>query len=644
MSIPDAEPTSTARSQASFQLWLVNVLVGAVVGSAWLVRVPADLSAWTRAYVGVALLVSVAVLGILPGALFALIHRRLDRRWRLGAVLQGFVGILFLSLLYTDTIVHALLGYHFNGAILNMALNPDSGEAVNLSWTVWAAVLVTMVIGTALEYVIWRASLSWMMNRESEGLRVPLLLQPRVVCLAFLVPLIGLEKSAYAAADVSGDTELLTASKRLPLYPRVHLGRILDPEGVRLPVLDLLPEEAALDYPHQAPDLPEDGPRPNLFLLVLDSWRQDAFNEELTPNLLAFSEGSRRFEDHLSAGNDTRFGLFSMLYGLHGSYWFKVLGNPRPPAMLSALVDAGYDVRVFSAASMNFPKFRDTAWCELPGTSVVDSFRDQNGKVRSDLSWEKDEFVAAEVEAWLDQRERDGDERPFFCFVLLDGPHQPYFNPGGPFQPSVDRLKYITLGRAIEGPESVQLGMRIENTYKNCVLKADLTAGRMLAGLEERSLLEETVVMVTGDHGEEFGENGFWGHTSNFSAEQVKVPFYLKGPGIEPGEETRPTSHLDVSNSLLELLGVDPDLRGGYSLGQSLFAPLQERERVIAGFAHLGIWTASGIFDLHLERGAEQIEVYDHNWRPQSDILERGLAEEEVLLRTSEECTRFLVD
>ena len=174
------------------------------------------------------------------------------------------------------------------------------------------------------------------------------------------------------------------------------------------------------------------------------------------------------------------------------------------------------------------------------------------------------------------------------------------------------------------------------------MLQADRTAGRMLDALEGHAILDRTVVLVTGDHGEEFGENGFWGHTSNFSPEQVEVPFYLKGPGIEPGVETGPTSHLDVSNSLLELLGADPARRGDYSLGESLFAPVGGRERVIAGFAHLGIWTESGIFDFHLERGAEQIEVYDHDWQLQAGLHERCQAEEPVLLRTADECVRFL--
>ncbi|MEE8468593.1 MAG: DUF3413 domain-containing protein, partial [Planctomycetota bacterium] len=446
-------PSRSARSQAAFQLWLANVLVGTVVGRAWLFDSPPDLSLWVRCYEVLALVSSVAVLALLPGLVFFLVHRFSIRwceaRWRAAAALQAFAGTSFLGILYTDTIVYRLLRYHFNGAILNVALTPGSEDAVHLGWSVWSTVLIYFVGGTLLQFGLWRACLTWVERRERAGLAVPVLLRPRVVFLAFVLPIIGIEKSVYAAADIQGDRALLYASKPLPLYPRVRLGRLLDPGGERLPQLQVLPDDCRLNYPLAAPEIPPDGPRPNLFLLVIDSWRADALTQELTPNLMRFAQGARVFENHVSAGNGTRYGLFSMLYGLHGSYWFPVLAEGCSPVLIDTVRELGYDVRVFSSASMNFPEFLQTAWSDLPREAVVDRFPDAPG-FKEAPGWRKDEWVADAFQDWMAERVREQDQRPFFCFVLLDAPHQPYDNPGGPFQPTVDHLDYIELGRTTD--------------------------------------------------------------------------------------------------------------------------------------------------------------------------------------------------
>lgn len=639
---PPRTPSPFVRRHAAFQLWLANVLVGTVVGSAWLFELPEGLSAWTRAYVALGLVSSVAVLASLPGLLFW-VSDRFVAEGRALALCQAAVGNCFLGLLYTDTIIYRLLRYHFNGAVLNVALTPGAGDAVHLGWSVWGVVAVYLVLGTASQYALWRVLARALERLEARGLDLPLLLQPRTVCLLFLLPVIGIEKSVYAAAHAQGDHELISASSPLPLYPRLRLGRWLGPEHSSLPTLPLAPEGSSLAYPRALPELPPDGPRPNLLVVVLDSWRRDMFTPELTPNLWEFAAHGRVFEDHLSGGNGTRYGLFTMLYGLHGSYWTQALARRQPPALVECLTAAGYDLRVFSAASMNFPEFLDTAWSTLPREHVVDEFLDERGEPRSHLSYVKDGFVAEAFDSWLSERQRSGARRPFFGFVLLDAPHQPYDSPGGPYRPTIDELNYIELGRTRGGPELAALVERVRNSYKNSVVHADGTALRLIRSLERWGALDDTVVVVTGDHGEEFQENGYWGHTSNFSPQQVEVPFVLRGPGVVPGREPRPTSHLDVSNSLLELLGADPGARADYSLGESLFAPPATRARAIAGWSDVGLWTDSGIFQLPLDVDADEIWVYDRQWRPLADVSERCAAERGALERMSEECSRFLV-
>jgi arylsulfatase A-like enzyme len=95
-----------------------------------------------------------------------------------------------------------------------------------------------------------------------------------------------------------------------------------------------------------------------------------------------------------------------------------------------------------------------------------------------------------------------------------------------------------------------------------------------VAGLRARGLERETVVVLVGDHGQAFGQHqGNFGHTLRIYEENVRVPLVISAPGAVPGPVRVPglASHLDVTPTVLDLLGVAPDaghqglslLRGG---------------------------------------------------------------------------------
>lgn len=619
-------PSRTAQGEASFQLWLVTVVLGALVGSLWLVDTSPDLTPWVRLYVLFALLSSVATLALVPGLGFLAAGHWL-RSPRAVAWVQSLLSGLFLGLLYTDTIIYRLLGHHFNGAVINVLSTRGSGDAIHLGPRVWLTASSGVVGLTLAFHWLRRIVLRNAVLRQGRGKRPMLVLRPRFVALALLLPIVFIEKSVYAAAEITRDREVTNAARALPLYPKVRLGRFIADEDSPAPQFELLASEGKFTYPAELPTFDPEGPRPNIVVLVIDSWRRDSFSEELTPSIKRFAEGARVFENHISGGNGTRFGLFSILYGLHGSYWFHALETRRPPVILEALEGLGYELRVFSSASMNFPEFRDTAWVD-----VLDRLEDD---YPAEHSWQRDELLAQSFDRWL--TEREGSERPFFSFILLDSPHQPYENPGGPYQPTVDELDYIELAVTTDS----DLVEKVHNRYKNSVLHMDRVAARIFDSLERAGGMENTIAVVTSDHGEEFQECGFWGHTSSFSPPQIEVPFFVRGPGVTPGVETRPTAHVDVASSLLELLGADPARRAGYSLGYDLFAPVEERARVVAGWAYVGLWSEHGIFRVPLATRAEP-EVYDRSWRMLPDVDARSRAARAELERMARECSRFL--
>ncbi len=630
----DDDPTPqdlAARRRAAFHLWIADLVVAVLIGTVNLSRLPEDATVRTVVFVCLALVSSTAILALLPAAI-AWATVRWSRRARFGGAVQALVGAAFLCLLYADTVVFRILGYHFNSAVLNVMFTEGSEDAVHLGALLWVKVAVVYAAVVGVHYAVW--SRTYRRSLERRVVAPPSAwARPAVLATGVLVGVLFIEKSIYAAADLELDHEVNSASQLLPMYPRLRVSQIL-PQGIsngfstEAPVAIDEPGEP-LAYPRTVPTLDPDGPRPNVLVLVLDSWRKDCFTPETTPRLWEHAAGSRVFEDHLSGGNGTRFGVFSMLYGLHGSYWFSFLAERRSPVLLDVLGEAGYDRRVYSSASMRFPEFRDTAWVEM-----LDGVHDDHPGADA---LQRDVQVADAVTDWFEGREAD--DAPFFAFVLLDAAHQPYHSHGGPFQPAAERLDYIEL-RNSDDPALVE---RVFNKYRNSLIACDEQAGRILDALEAAGLADDTIVLVTSDHGEEFQENGFWGHTSNFTLEQVAVPLYVKGPGVTPGRESRPTSHLDLPATILERLGADPAVRGDWTLGEDLFTPLAQRDRSVSGWAHLGLHTGSGIFRVRMGgTHAFDVELFEADWTladEQGPACER---ERDALDRLARESRRFL--
>jgi arylsulfatase A-like enzyme len=110
--------------------------------------------------------------------------------------------------------------------------------------------------------------------------------------------------------------------------------------------------------------------------------------------------------------------------------------------------------------------------------------------------------------------------------------------------------------------------VHLRRLYAAEVAYLDAAIGRLLEGLRERALLDDsTLVVVTSDHGEQFGEHGGWEH-GDLHVENVHVPWILAGHGLAPGRVSTPLSTLDVGPTILELLGI-PALPGAEGVGRA---------------------------------------------------------------------------
>lgn len=119
-------------------------------------------------------------------------------------------------------------------------------------------------------------------------------------------------------------------------------------------------------------------------------------------------------------------------------------------------------------------------------------------------------------------------------------------------------------------------GGSIFEAYVGEVALVDMALGRLLAVLDEPSLRDRAIVIVTADHGESLGERNHYGHAVNLSEILVRVPFFVQGPGVVAGPDPTPISLVDLAPTVLDVFG---QASPGAMMGQSL-VPILRGEAV----------------------------------------------------------------
>ncbi|WP_294262787.1 sulfatase-like hydrolase/transferase [Propionivibrio sp.] len=185
----------------------------------------------------------------------------------------------------------------------------------------------------------------------------------------------------------------------------------------------------------------------------------------------------------------------------------------------------------------------------------------------------------------MDTRDK---HRPFFTFMFFESPHARYYFPPESVirTPYLDDINYFTLSKT-ELASQIHL---IKNRYLNSVHHLDSQFGRVFDYLKQHDLLKNTVVLMLGDHGEEFLENGRWGHNSAFTDQQTRTPLVLWVPGMKPSVYEGMSNHMDVIPMLMPMLGVK-NPQQDYTTGFNLLAGETRDHAVIAE------WSSTGYID-----------------------------------------------
>jgi membrane-anchored protein YejM (alkaline phosphatase superfamily) len=262
--------------------------------------------------------------------------------------------------------------------------------------------------------------------------------------------------------------------------------------------------------------------------------------------------------------------MFGMFYGLYGTYWFPFLDETHGPVLLDVLRKDGYQMRASTSAAFTYPEFDHTIFAQFG----ADELHPRN----TGTGWKSDRANVTSLLAAIDARDAS---RPFFSFMFFESPHARYeFPPESVVaKPYLEKMNYATM----DLERDIEL---IRNRYRNACHHLDSQLARIFQHLDEKGLLDSTIVIVTGDHGEEFMEKGRWGHNSAYTEEQIRTPFVMHVPGRAPEVVTRMTSHLDIAPTVMNLLGVQ-NPPSDDSLGYDLFGPKVRDYTVVAQWSDI---------------------------------------------------------
>lgn len=292
----------------------------------------------------------------------------------------------------------------------------------------------------------------------------------------------------------------------------------------------------------------------DIIFLVFESLRGDMLDSDIMPNLFRYSREWISTPHHFSNSNCTASGKFGILTGLSPFFWYPSMEQKLTPTPLNVLKSLGYELSVYATSPLNYSDMDTYIF-----TNIFDREQDfmrqgaglHHPLVKRSALNERDKMMVEKYLQDLDERE---DDQSHFDYLFFYTTHFNYYFPKefAKFNPYIDRHYQI-----------YEEGLHKEaylvfNRYKNSAHYADFLIHQIVEHLRKSGRLDKTIIVVTGDHGEEFYEYGRFSHSYSFKNVQASTPFVMHLPGMTKTEYTV-SGHADIMPTLFDFLGLSLD-------------------------------------------------------------------------------------
>ena len=329
----------------------------------------------------------------------------------------------------------------------------------------------------------------------------------------------------------------------------------------------------------------------NVVLIVWDTVRAVnlslyGYPRDTTPNLVKWARMGVRHEMALVPApwtypSHSCFFTGQWPYKLN-SQWNRSLDTSKP-TLAEYLASRGYETVGFAANTRccsyetgldrGFAHYEDYPLTPrfllgrtVPGRFILKNIFGSGGFYNSKWIDLQSRDARETNDAFLDWLRRSPRDRPFFAFLNYFDAHNPYIPPAqyvgrfGIRPKSLEDYRLLYDFRNVQGQEGTTQTRNIHmarDCYDDCIAFLDDQLGRLLDALRAQGLLDNTLVIITGDHGESFGDHHVFSHGTALYLEQIAVPLVILSPDAPAGRTvTTPVSLRDLPATVVDQLGL----------------------------------------------------------------------------------------
>jgi arylsulfatase A-like enzyme len=281
----------------------------------------------------------------------------------------------------------------------------------------------------------------------------------------------------------------------------------------------------------------------NFLIVTVDALRPDrlgsyGYERKTSPNIDRLAKHAFLFERAYAPANSTRHSVAALFAGRPFSQidldriGLHVRLGERTQLIFERLKKAGY----FTAAHL-CDYLAKNFWDGIE--RGIESFK-ANKDIDHRAVWSAPQITDGAL-ATLDAQRAAADRRPWLMWLHYMEPHAPYAT----------------------HPGASKWGPSPSDAYDGEIRAVDGEIGRLLQALKDRGMSERTVVILTADHGEEFGEHGGRFHGKKLYEESIRVPLIIRVPGLKGKRFSGPVSTIDIPETIANLAGTAPDFDYG---------------------------------------------------------------------------------